>query len=75
MICIKYVKLYIARVSEHRETHSMDCKNLALCLWPTIIRLDFNSYDHMAKATKLPADIVLTLIERSDFFFHGKDDV
>lgn len=63
------------RVSQYKEFHNMDTRNLALCLWPTILRIDFMSYDKMATGTKVPAEIVQTLIEQCGFFFHGEDEV
>lgn len=53
----------------------MDSRNLALCLWPTIIRIDFSSYDKMAQGTRIPPEIVQTLIDQYGFFFHGENEV
>lgn len=53
----------------------MDSKNLALCLWPTILRMEFVSYDKMAQSTKLPPEVIQTLIEQVGFFFHGEPEV
>ncbi|OWF54503.1 Rho GTPase-activating protein 190 [Mizuhopecten yessoensis] len=72
---LKYFITHLNRVSQHRETHNMDTRNLALCLWPTILRIDFMSYDKMATGTKLPAEIIQTMIEQCGFFFHGEDEV
>ncbi|XP_033752621.1 rho GTPase-activating protein 5-like [Pecten maximus] len=72
---LKYFITHLNRVSHHKDTHNMDTRNLALCLWPTILRIDFMSYDKMATGTKLPAEIIQTLIEQCGFFFHGEDEV
>jgi len=52
----------------------MDSKNLALCLWPTILRMEFVSYDKMTQNTKIPAEVIQTLIEQCGFFFHGESE-
>lgn len=65
------------RVSQHKSTHNMNSSNLAICLWPTLLRIDFTgkTYTDMTQMTRLPAIIVQTLIEQCGFFFHGEDEI
>lgn len=67
----------ICRVSQHKATHNMNSSNLAICLWPTLLRIDFTgkTYTDMTQMTRLPAIIVQTLIEQCGFFFHGEDEI
>ncbi|CAC5425486.1 ARHGAP5 [Mytilus coruscus] len=69
---LKYFITHLNELSQHKEKHSMDSRNLALCLWPTILRMDFSSYDKMAQSTKIPGEVIQTLIDQCGFFFHGE---
>ena len=71
---LKYFITHLNELSQHKDKHSMDSRNLALCLWPTILRMEFVSYDKMAQNTKVPAEVIQTLIEQCGFFFHGKSE-
>ncbi len=72
-----------SRVSEHQERHrcvdpkfkSMNSTNLAKCWWPTIIRLQFKTYENLQQYSQIPEDIVQTLIEQCSFFFYGGNEV
>lgn len=74
---LKYFITHLKRVSQHKATHNMNSSNLAICLWPTLLRIDFTgkTYTDMTQMTKLPAIIVQTLIEQCGFFFHGEDEI
>lgn len=74
---LKYFITHLKRVSQHKSTHNMNSSNLAICLWPTLLRIDFTgkTYTDMTQMTRLPAIIVQTLIEQCGFFFHGEDEI
>nr|XP_022293223.1 rho GTPase-activating protein 190-like isoform X5 [Crassostrea virginica] len=74
---LKYFITHLKRVSQHKSTHNMNSSNLAICLWPTLLRIDFTgkTYMDMTQMTKLPSLIVQTLIEQCGFFFHGEDEI
>ncbi|XP_048781294.2 rho GTPase-activating protein 5-like isoform X4 [Ostrea edulis] len=74
---LKYFITHLQRVSQFKATHNMNSSNLAICLWPTLLRIDFTgkTYTDMTQMTKLPAIIVQTLIEQCGFFFHGEDEI
>ncbi|XP_062601720.1 rho GTPase-activating protein 190-like isoform X2 [Saccostrea cucullata] len=74
---LKYFITHLKRVSQHKATHNMNSSNLAICLWPTLLRIDFTgkTYTDMTQMTRLPAIIVQTLIEQCGFFFHGEDEI
>ncbi|XP_071121555.1 rho GTPase-activating protein 190-like isoform X18 [Mytilus edulis] len=71
---LKYFITHLNELSQHKDKHSMDSRNLALCLWPTILRMDFSSYDKMAQSTKIPGEVIQTLIDQCGFFFHGEPE-
>ena len=53
----------------------MDGRNLSRCWWPTIMRMEFTSYESMLQFSAYPEDIVLTLIQQCHFFFFGGNEV
>lgn len=54
---LKYFITHLKRVSQHKSTHNMNSSNLAICLWPTLLRIDFTgkTYTDMTQMTRLPA--------------------
>ena len=53
----------------------MDSKNLARCWWPTLIRMEYDSFEKMTKYSRIPEEILQTLIEQCSFFFHSGNEV
>ena len=74
MKCLMWLH-FIFRVSEHQEENNMDGRNLSRCWWPTIMRMEFTSYESMLQFSAYPEDIVLTLIQQCHFFFFGGNEV
>ncbi|XP_067656081.1 rho GTPase-activating protein 190-like isoform X5 [Haliotis asinina] len=72
---LKYLITHLHRVSEHSEYNSMDDSNLARCWWPTLMRVEITSYEQMGQYSVFLVNIMQTLIEQYDFFFHGGDEV
>lgn len=72
---LKYLITHLHTVAEHQEFNNMGSRNLAKCWWPTLIRLQFKSYEKMVQCSQVPEDIVQTLIEQCLFFFHGGNEV
>ncbi|XP_005097825.1 rho GTPase-activating protein 35 isoform X2 [Aplysia californica] len=72
---LKFVISHLYKVSEHQEYNSMNSGNLAKCWWPTLIRLQFKTYEKMVQYSQVPEDIVQTLIEQCYFFFYGGNEV
>lgn len=67
--------LSIARIGQNADKNSMDSNNLARCWWPTILRMEFTSFEKMTMLLRIPEDIVQMMIEQCGFFFHGEDEV
>lgn len=63
------------RISEHQHENNMDSRNLSRCWWPTIMRMEFASYETMLQFSGFPEDIVLTLIQQCNFFFFGGNEI
>ncbi|XP_071104673.1 rho GTPase-activating protein 190-like isoform X3 [Haliotis cracherodii] len=72
---LKYLITHLHRVSEHSEHNSMDDSNLARCWWPTLMRVEITSYEQMGQYSVFLVNIMQTLIEQYNFFFHGGDEV
>ncbi|CAE1156293.1 ARHGAP5 [Acanthosepion pharaonis] len=72
---LKYLITHFNRIGRHYDTNNMDSKNLARCWWPTLIRMDFQSYGELTYNSRIPLEILQTLIEQSGFFFHGENQV
>ncbi|XP_076471931.1 rho GTPase-activating protein 190-like isoform X2 [Babylonia areolata] len=72
---LKYLVSHLYRVSERQEENNMDERNLSRCWWPTIMRMEFASYESMLQISPLPEEIVLTLIHQCHFFFFGGNEV
>ncbi|PVD34051.1 hypothetical protein C0Q70_05313 [Pomacea canaliculata] len=72
---LKFLICHLYRVSERHAENNMDAKNLSRCWWPTILRMEFSSYESMLRNSSYPEDIVLSLIEQCSFFFLGGDEV
>ncbi|XP_050409966.1 rho GTPase-activating protein 190 isoform X3 [Patella vulgata] len=72
---LKYLMTHLNRVTQNHQYNNMDSSNLAICWWPTIMRLEFKSYENMALHTRYPVEIVMTAIEQCNFMFHGGDEV
>lgn len=66
---------FACRVCEHQAEHNMDGRNLSRCWWPTIMRMEFASYEAMLQFSMYPEEIILTLIQQCNFFFFGGDEV
>lgn len=67
--------LFYSRVSQNCEHNSMDSKNLSRCWWPTLFRIEFESFDKMTKYSRIPEEILQTLIEQCSFFFHSGNEI
>ncbi|XP_052824781.1 rho GTPase-activating protein 190 isoform X24 [Octopus bimaculoides] len=72
---LKYLITHFSRISRSYATNNMDSKNLARCWWPTLIRMDFQSYGELTYNSRIPLEILQTLIEQCGFFFHGENEV
>lgn len=72
---LKFLICHLHKVSEHHRDNNMDTRNLARCWWPTIMRMEFPSYEAMLQYSAYPEDIVLTLIDQYNFFFFGGNEV
>ncbi|KAH9518728.1 Rho GTPase-activating protein 5 [Bulinus truncatus] len=72
---LKYIISHLFKVSQNHEFNSMNSRNLAKCWWPTLIRLQFKSYEKLIQGSQVPEDIVQNLIEQCAFFFHGGNEV
>lgn len=75
IFAIFFVSFLVSRIGRHYDTNNMDSKNLARCWWPTLIRMDFQSYGELTYNSRIPLEILQTLIEQSGFFFHGENQV
>ena len=65
----------IFRVSKSADQNNMDSKNLARCWWPTLIRMEFDTFEKMTKYSRIPEEILQTLIEQCSFFFHSGNEI
>ncbi|BFZ15995.1 hypothetical protein BsWGS_19034 [Bradybaena similaris] len=72
---LKYIISHLYTVAQHQEFNSMSSRNLAKCWWPTLIRLQFKTYEKLVQGSQIPEDIVQILIEQCPFFFHGGSEV
>ncbi|GFN96255.1 rho GTPase-activating protein 190-like protein [Plakobranchus ocellatus] len=72
---LKYLITHLHMVAQHQDSNNMNSRNLAKCWWPTLIPLQFKSYEKMVQGSQVPEDIVHTLIEQCPFFFHGGNEV
>ncbi|CAL1547999.1 unnamed protein product [Lymnaea stagnalis] len=72
---LKYIISHLYKVAQNQEFNSMNSRNLAKCWWPTLIRLQFKSYEKLIQGSQVPEDIVQNLIEQCPFFFHGGNEV
>jgi len=72
---LKFVISHLYKVSQHSGSNSMGSVNLAKCWWPTLIRLQFKTYERLVQCSQVPEDIVCTLIEQCSFFFYGGNEV
>ncbi|GFR73472.1 rho GTPase-activating protein 190 [Elysia marginata] len=72
---LKYLITHLHTVAQHQEFNNMGSRNLAKCWWPTLIPLQFKTYEKMIQCSQVPEDIVHTLIEQCPFFFHGGNEV
>ncbi|KAL3841673.1 hypothetical protein ACJMK2_019787 [Sinanodonta woodiana] len=72
---LKYLITHLNKVGKHSQENSMDSKNLARCWWPTLIRMNFDTFEKMAMYSRIPEEILQTLIEQCGFFFHGENEI
>ncbi|XP_003367757.1 conserved hypothetical protein, partial [Trichinella spiralis] len=52
-------------IADHSEENAMDHRNLAKCLWPTLVRPQFDCFEKMAMMTQTLEDLVLVLLENA----------
>ena len=72
---VAHISSSIFRVSQSADQNSMDSKNLARCWWPTLIRMEYDTFEKMTKYSRIPEEILQTLIEQCSFFFHSGNEV
>ncbi|ESO97484.1 hypothetical protein LOTGIDRAFT_115014 [Lottia gigantea] len=72
---LKYLITHLNRITQNYQYNNMDSGNLAICWWPTLMRLEFKSYENMALYTRYPVEILMTMIEQCNFMFHEGDEV
>lgn len=51
----------------------MDSKNLSICWWPTILRIEFHDMSRFELLRPHLEDIVQIMIDQYPFLFCGKD--
>ncbi|KFD72711.1 hypothetical protein M514_01836 [Trichuris suis] len=61
--CALYKPLIEAIVARNVSTTAMDHRNISKCLWPTLVRPEFDSFETMAMMTQTLEDLVLVLLE------------
>ncbi|XP_053700528.1 rho GTPase-activating protein 5 [Synchiropus splendidus] len=66
----KYIITHLNKISQHSKTNSMTADNISICIWPTLMRPDFENRATLS-STKLNQSVIESFIQQSDFFFHG----
>ncbi|KRY34006.1 Rho GTPase-activating protein [Trichinella spiralis] len=56
---LSYFLTHLRRIADHSEENAMDHRNLAKCLWPTLVRPQFDCFEKMAMMTQTLEDLVL----------------
>ncbi|KRX78732.1 Rho GTPase-activating protein [Trichinella sp. T6] len=56
---LSYFLMHLRRIADHSEENAMDHRNLAKCLWPTLVRPQFDCFEKMAMMTQTLEDLVL----------------
>ncbi|KRZ38257.1 Rho GTPase-activating protein [Trichinella pseudospiralis] len=56
---LSYFLTHLRRIADHSEETAMDHRNLAKCLWPTLVRPQFDCFEKMAMMTQTLEDLVL----------------
>ncbi|XP_053384790.1 rho GTPase-activating protein 190-like isoform X4 [Mercenaria mercenaria] len=72
---LKFLITHLHKVSKNCDQNSMDSKNLSRCWWPTLFRMEFDSFEKMTKYSRIPEEILQTLIEQCSFFFHSGNEI
>ncbi|CDW53775.1 RhoGAP domain containing protein [Trichuris trichiura] len=60
---LRYFLDHLRCVARNVSTTAMDHRNISKCLWPTLVRPEFDSFETMAMMTQTLEDLVLVLLE------------
>ncbi|XP_064602991.1 rho GTPase-activating protein 35-like isoform X2 [Liolophura sinensis] len=72
---LRFLITHLNRVSQNAEFTNMDCRNLGVCWWPTLLRQDIASLDKITEVSNICVEVVHLLIEQAGFFFYNADEV
>ncbi|XP_076178702.1 rho GTPase-activating protein 190 isoform X3 [Ptiloglossa arizonensis] len=72
---LKFIFQHFVKVAENCKLNSMDSKNLAICWWPTILRIEFNDLGRFEAMRPYLEDVVQTMIDQFPFLFCGEEAI
>ncbi|XP_044016185.1 rho GTPase-activating protein 190 isoform X3 [Aphidius gifuensis] len=72
---LKFIFQHFVKVVENCKLNSMDSKNLAICWWPTLLRIEFNDLGRFEAMRPYLEDVVQTMIDQYPFLFCDKEAI
>nr|XP_006821893.1 PREDICTED: rho GTPase-activating protein 5-like [Saccoglossus kowalevskii] len=63
-----YMMTHLNMVTQYSQDNLMNCENLSVCWWPTLLHPEFNSFEAMAQNMKM-RDIIELFISKARYFF------